>query len=214
MRQGRRPAADLVVGLFGARGSGKSHTVKDYLRTRSPARLLIWDTMDEYGAHARAVPSLSAMLAAAGERSFALRYVPRGTERELAARFAAFCALAYARGELVMVVEELAAVTRPSWAPAEWSDCTLRGRHRRLAIFGLSQRPAGVDKNFFSNATFLRTGRLNFPADRRCMAEVLDVPIGAVAELRGHDWIGRDMLNGRLSGSPEPKFSRGEAAAM
>jgi len=115
--------------------------------------------MDEYAEHARAVRSLAEMLNAtrSSERAFRLRYVPRGTDRELAARFGAFCALAYSSGDLVMVVEELQRVTTPSWAPAEWSDCTLRGRHRRLSIVGMSQRPASVDKNFFSMATFIRS---------------------------------------------------------
>jgi hypothetical protein len=200
-----RRSVDLVVGLFGARGSGKSKTAKDYLAAELPPRRLIWDTMDEYGDHARAVPSLSAMLKGSGDATFALRYVPRGTDRELAARFGAFCALAYQRGDLMMIVEELQRVTQPSWAPADWSDCTLRGRHRRLAIFGISQRPANVDKNFFSMATFIRSGRLSFPADQRCMAEVLDVPLADVRALVGFDWIGRDMLTGRVSRSTDKK---------
>src|SRR4051812_47733329 len=157
-----RPYRDLVIGHFGARGSGKSYKAKKFIAAERPARLLIWDTMDEYGEHAPAVPSLSVMLARSGAERFAVRYVPRGTDRELAMRFGAFCALAYSRGNLLMVVEELQRVTNPSWSPAEWSDCTLRGRHRRLLIVGMSQRPASVDKNFFSMATFLSTGRLSF----------------------------------------------------
>lgn len=167
--------------------------------------------MDEYSEHAHAVPSLSVMLQRSGADRFALRYVPRGTDRELAMRFGAFCALAYSRGDLLLVVEELQRVTAPSWAPVEWSDCTLRGRHRRLSIIGLSQRPASVDKNFFSMATFVTTGRLSFPADRRCMAEVLDVPADRVAELRGFDWIGRDMLTGRLAIPADEKKPRARA---
>lgn len=194
-----------MLGLFGARGSGKSRKAKQFLSDERPARVLVWDTMDEYNDHAQAVPSLSVMLGRSAAPAFALRYVPRGTDRELAARFGAFCALAYARGDLVLVVEELQRVTAPSWAPAEWSDCTLRGRHRRLAIIGISQRPANVDKNFFSMATFLSTGRLAFPADRRAMAEVLDVPLADVNALTGYDWIGRDMLTGRLTTSAAAK---------
>lgn len=189
--------ADLVVALFGARGSGKSHTIKRYLATR-PARVLIWDTMDEYGAHARKVPTLAGLLAEAKGERFSLRYVPSGNESEWAARFDAFCAIAYALGNLVMVVEELQRVTRPSWAPAAWSDCTLRGRHRHLSIFGASQRPAHVDKNLFSNATHIRTGRLNFDDDIGCMANALRVPRERVAALLEHQHIARDMLTGEL----------------
>lgn len=191
--------SDLVVGLFGARGSGKTHKALEYLRQVRPARVLIWDPMDQYGPHARAVPSLAVMLKATAAEAFALRYVPRGTEKELRARFGAFCQIAYERRRLVLIVEELQMVTTPSWAPREWSDCTLRGRHRELAIFGISQRPASVDKNFFSNATHLSTGRLAFPADRRCMAEVLDVPLERVTALTGFQYIARNLATGELT---------------
>lgn len=189
--------ADLVVAIFGARGSGKSETIKRYLSTK-PARVLVWDTMDEYGAHARRASTLTALLSEAKGERFALRYVPTGTDAEWAQRFEAFCTIAYALGELTMVVEELQRVTRPSWAPAAWSDCTLRGRHRKLSIFGASQRPAHVDKNLFSNATHLRTGRLNFDDDISCMANALRVPRERVAGLLGYEHIAREMNTGEL----------------
>lgn len=200
--------ADLVVGLFGARGSGKSHTAKQYLNARRPARVLIWDTMNEYGAHARAVASLGDLGKLTMAPTFALRYVPRGTGAEWAERFGAFCALAYARGRLCMVVEELQRVTRPQWAPADWSDCTLRGRHRQIDIFGLSQRPAHVDGDFFGQCTFIRTGRLTGRRNRARMAEELDVAVDAVAGLTGHEWIGREMVAGRLTCEPADAVTR------
>lgn len=197
--------ADLVVALFGARGSGKSYTIKAYLKAQRPKRLMLWDTMDEYGAHATKIPSLANLLNAAtgpGEggfgRAFALRYVPSGSDVEWASRFDAFCRIAYALGDLCIIVEEAQRVTRPSWAPAAWSDCTLRGRHKGLTIFAASQRPAHVDKNLFSNATHIRTGRLNFDDDVGCMANALRVPRERVAALLGHEYIARDMLTGEL----------------
>ncbi len=204
-------SGDLVVALFGARGSGKSYTVKQYLKGRRPARVLIWDTMDEYGEHAERVGTLTALLERAKGERFALRYVPRGTDAELAQRFEAFCAIAYALGRLVVVVEELQRVTKPAWAPAAWSDCTLRGRHQRLSIFGVSQRPASVDKNFFSNATHIRGGRLNFDDDIACMANALRVPRERVAALRDQQYIARNMLTGELEATDEwSGGSRGE----
>lgn len=196
---------DLVVARFGARGSGKSHDAKTYLRSLRQPRALIWDTMDEYGDVAERVDSLVAMNARTAGATFSVRYIPRGTPRELAVRFAAFCELAYTRGRLVMVVEELQTVTEPSRAPAAWADCTLRGRHVGLSIWGLSQRPASVDKDFFSNATHVCTGRLNYVDDVRCMAGVLGVAPEAITALRGephYDWIKRDMVRGSLTSSP------------
>lgn len=206
-------SSSFVAGHFGKRGAGKSYKAMRYLAEHRPGRLLIWDTMGEYGAHAHAVPTLAHIGELTKGERFALRYTPRGTDRELAARFGAFCALAYQRGNLLMVVEELQRVTEPSHAPADWSDCTLRGRHRGVSIIGLSQRPASVDKDFFSMCDLITTARLAYSRDRRTMAEELDVPLADVMALRGYDWIGRTGEGERVGElKREKKPARGRAA--
>lgn len=175
----------VIVAEIGASGQGKSLRMKRWIVEHKPARLLIWDAMDEYRDHAREAKTLAAALAYIGKNpAFALRYIPRGEPEKLAARFDAFCSIAYACGNVALVVEELQQVTKPGYAPAAWSDCTLRGRHRGLSVFGLSQRPASVDKNFFSNATLIRTGRINFAADVKVMADVLSVPGDRISGLQ------------------------------
>lgn len=156
--------------------------------------------MNEYGAQAELVPKLAALLdRARAERSFGLRYVPpRGTDAELAVRFDAFCSIAFDLGDLLMVVEELQRVTKPSWAPAAWSDCTLRGGHEGLSIIGVSQRPASVDKNFFSNCSTVSTCRLNFADDIACLANVLGVARERIAGLAPYHYIARDMALGEV----------------
>lgn len=190
-----------VAAYFGASGSGKSSRVKRWLNRHRPRRALIWDTMAEYGSQAELAPTLTALLAAAAasRREFRLRYVPRGADAVLAARFEAFCALAYELGDITLVVEELQLVTRPSWAPASWSDCTLRGRHRNVTIFGVSQRPASVDKNFFSQANVISTGRLLFEDDVAELARVLCVPREWVMSLPDFHHLELDTKTGTLS---------------
>ncbi len=187
-----------IVARMGASGSGKSLDVKTWLRAMDAPRRLIWDTMNEYAEHAEQVPTLAAMVERmrAG-KAWRLRYVPSGDPKKLAERFDVFCAAAFAAGDVVVVVEELQTVTSPSWAPAAWSDCTLRGRHRGLVIIGVSQRPASVDKNFFSNATLIRSGRLNFAADVSCMANVLHVEPEQISALVPLAYIERDMTTGK-----------------
>lgn len=191
-----------IVAALGGSGSGKSAFIKRELARSKPKRLLIWDTMDEYGDHAAAADSLEAickaLVAAKKTGRVQLRYVPGGDDKQRVARFDVFCRLAFAAGNLTLVVEELQAVTKPSWAPAGWSDCTLRGRHRGMRIFGASQRPASVDKNFFSNATTIRAGRLNFKDDVMVMANVLQVDRQEIADLKPLDYISRDAQTGEI----------------
>ena len=153
--------------------------------------------MDEYGEHAIKVVTLVELLEIIStEASYTLRYVPHGDDKELTVRFDAFCAICFNVGDLLMIVEELQRVTSPSHAPSAWSDCTLRGRHVRLSIIALSQRPASVDKNFFSNATVIRTGRLNYVEDVNCMANVLGVDRRRIGALLPLQYIERDMTTG------------------
>ncbi len=190
-----------IVAALGGSGSGKSAYIKQSLTRDKPSRVLIWDTMDEYRDHAERVTSLDALrlaLIAAKAGKIALRYVPSGDDKQRVARFDVFCRLAFAAGKMTMVVEELQSVTKPSWAPAGWSDCTLRGRHKGMRIFGASQRPASVDKNFFSNATSIRTGRLNFLDDVRTMANILHVKPQEITDLKPLDFIQRDAQTGKI----------------
>jgi hypothetical protein len=62
-----------------------------------------------------------------------------------------------------------------------------------MTVYGLSQRPASIDKHFLGNATSVRTHRLNYHADRVALARFLDVPLADVSALAGYHWIQRDM---------------------
>ncbi len=199
-----------IIACMGASGSGKSCTVKGLLETSQPGRLLVWDPMDEYGPYCTSrVPNMRALVALVRDASkngvgFRARYVPDGDSRANAEKFSVFCAVAFAAGNCTLVVEELQSVTSPSWAPAEWSNCTLRGRHRGLEVIGVSQRPAGVDKNFFGNATGVQTGRLNYAEDVRCMANVLAVRPEEIQSLKPLEFIARDMGTGEISRGTVP----------
>lgn len=197
-----RNTADIAA-VFGGSGSGKSAHVKQRIAKEKPARLLVWDPMGEYGDFGLRVASLSDCLArvkAAGTKGrFALIYTPRGDTEARRQQFDVFCKLAFAAGRVFLVAEELNNVTRPSWAPAGWQDVSSRGRHRGMTVLGVSQRPASVDKDFFSNATRVRSGRLNFDDDIRVLANVLRVPAERIADLKPLQWIERDMQTGRIS---------------
>lgn len=189
---------DLVAAFFGARGQGKSSQAKEYLERNRPARLLIFDPMDEYGAFAARAPSFAELHKRSSEGAFALRYVPKlpASQAALDAWFDAFCSIAWERGNLDMLVDELQLVTRPSWAPPAWRACITLGRHQRIRVLALSPRPALIDKSFFSACTAISTCRLNFDDDIATMANVLRVPRERVGALKQFQFIARDMNTG------------------
>lgn len=194
-----------IVAVVGASGSGKSLSIKQAIARRPPARLLVWDPMREYADVGTVTESLAELFAAVmadpttPRRSFRLVYRPP-SDRETAARaFGALCRVAMIAPRTTLIVEELALVTSPSWAPPGWREATLTGRHQGLRIIAASQRPASVDKDFFGNATRIRCGRLNYDSDLRTMSNVLGVSRDELRDLPPLAYVERDMTTGALS---------------
>lgn len=185
-----------IVAVMGASGSGKSASIKQQIRRGKPKRLIVFDPMGEYGNLAAPAGSLQAVAASARGRAFAMSFRPDAARA--AAQFDLLCKIAYAAGDCWLVVDELALVTKPSWAPPGWADCSMRGRHRGMTVIGASQRPASIDKHFFGNATLIRTGRLNFAADIKTLANVLHVEGAEISKLQPLQFIERNMQTGAV----------------
>lgn len=154
---------------------GKGVWLKQRLAQLKPARLVIWDVVDEYERHARQVASFKDLLRAIAAPTFAVRYVPRSRkDKDLRAEFETFCLIAYAATGATIVVEELADVTSPGYAPPAWSKLNTRGRHHQgLTIYFCSQSPAWIDKKALGNATHLHVGYLGEEAHRRAAAAAM-----------------------------------------
>lgn len=200
----RANSASVEV-VLGAAGSGKTSYVMGELRRIKPARLMVWDTKGEFAAEGYAAPvetlgEVVKIVAGAGKAgAFAIAYRPRGDDKQMRAQFDIFCRLAYEAKRLTLVAEELSDVTMAAWAPAGWRKASSQGRTEGLTIYGLSQHPASIDKHFFGNASKVRTGRLNFAAHVRTVANILQVPQDEIIALAPLDWIERDLNTGAMS---------------
>lgn len=188
-----------IYAVMGASGSGKGARIKnDFLRP-NPGRLLIWDPLreyDEFGAVTESLRDLAAFVN--GKRAFRAVYrpIPEGKgveEKAMREKFDIFCRIALQLPDTTLVVEELAFVTTPSWAPGAWKAITATGRHKGLTVIGASQRPAMVDKTFFGLATLVTSGRLLYEADERTMAAVLRIPPGMLADMPDLAYVQRDQ---------------------
>ena len=72
----------------------------------------------------------------------------------------------------------------------------MMGRGYGVEIFGLSQRPASVDKNFLGMCSRIHTRRLSLPADADTVAKALGVRPADVSALSGYQWIERNNQTG------------------
>ena len=208
----------LMVAAVGGRGTGKSAWVSQALEASKPPRLLVWDLM---GDHDWAGPALNlpdAIRAMQAPR-FSVRVQPSPDDETRAEQFDVFCRAAMAAGKLVVLVEELAFVTQPSWAPAGWRRLCLLGRHRGVWIFGTSQRPSQVDKEFFGNLDVTHCGRQTSEADARTMASLLGVNWRDMQQLPDLAWIERhagdvEARRGVLSFGPVKAVKPGKVKAL
>lgn len=190
--------ADMTA-VIGGTGTGKTYWMRQELRRRNPPRLLVWDPeadlsdLGDVTVSAGEIRSLVQLTA--GDR-WRIVYVPP-FNRQLAERaFNVFCRVAFMRAEQgkypLVVVDELSTVVRAGSAPDYWTACVSRGRKRGMAIMAASQRPARIDKDFWSQATRIRCTALGYLEDQKAMAAALGRPLEDVASLQGFEALERD----------------------
>lgn len=189
--------ADLTA-VIGGTGTGKTHWMRQELRRRNPARLMVWDPegdLHDLGTNVQSAHIGSLVQLTAGDRWRVVFQAP--FDRELAERaFNVFCRLAFKRAEEgrppMLLVDELSTVVRAGSAPAYWTACVSRGRKRGLVIMAASQRPARIDKDFWSQATHIRCTALNYVEDQKAMAAALGRRLDEVCALQGFEALERD----------------------
>ncbi len=194
-----------VIGIMGATGCGKSFFLRKMLAKPARKRTLIWSPKEAIDGYAALYPgsvictTVGAVLQKmkqAGTGPVHIVFVPTLNRKKDQAMFGAVCKIAMASKNITVVAEEIHTVTMPSWAPDGWSELIMMGRGYGVEVFALSQRPASIDKDFFSNMSLLHVGRMNFDDDIKTCAKALRVPVADVANLSGYQWIERDILSG------------------
>lgn len=203
--QNKRAAKADITAVIGASGSGKTHYVMSEIRRRNPRRLLVWDTKGEfyaegYGQQVTKIADVIRLLKAAGAKGrFAICYKPRGDKADMQKQFNLFCLAAFAAKHMLIVAEELSDVTTASHAVEGWRRITTQGRTEGLTIYGLSQSPAQIDKDFYGNCSRVRTGRLNFETHIKVMSNCMSCDRDEIASMQPGQYIERDMNTGQIT---------------
>jgi hypothetical protein len=200
--------------ILGATGCGKTTELKKRLAKIPKKRLrrtFVWspkEKIDNYqslfhgSVYVRSAGEVLAALKKARAESgggFHLVFVPTLNRKKDTAMFDIVCRMLMAVGNLVLIVDELHTVTLPSWSPDGWANVNFMGRGFGLEVFGLSQRPASVDKDFLANLSGLHVGRMSEHADAMVCAKKLGVHVSEVAALTGYQAIQKNMLNGEIT---------------
>ena len=189
---------NVVIGIAGKRGSGKSTVLKS-IALDAP-RLLVWDLLGEH----RWCPNplrnereISAFISwAHGRERFAARVVPDDTDDET---FEALCQLAYREGRLLLVIEEVAMISKPNWLPPSLDKIVRLGRHRGVSVAWTTQRLSEVARRLTSTTDAFLLFFHHEPRDveaiqQRCGIAVADT----VSQLGRHNFVSWDVATGRI----------------
>lgn len=130
---------------------------------------------------------------------FHVVFVPTLNQKRDTELFSVVCKMLLIAQNVTLIAEELHSVTTASNAPDGWRKICFMGRAFGVEVFGLSQRPASVDKAFMGSLSELYCGRLSHPADQKAMADVLGVERSEIALLSGYQAIIRDMQTGKVT---------------
>lgn len=193
-----------VTAIIGSTGSGKGSRMKWILGRENYPRLAIFDPEGEYAEFGETVTNLGGLVALLKRPKFRAVFVPSENDKAKKAQFDAFCQIAAGDdrgigGRCAVVVDELAEVTTPSYAPPGWRKVCNKGRKRGLIVYGMSQYPAQVDKAFWGACTTIFTGRLITPPHAKAMSEQIGVKPEEIRSLADLAFIEIDVRTGMLT---------------
>lgn len=221
----QRPDVTLPAnaeGYFGAMRTGKSASMKQRLQALNPQRVMIFDPKHEYAPNVRSETEAAFYQAVEkfryGGRMAIMR--PPFDDAQRIRWFDRFCKTALAvgrhfgKGAAVVVADELQTVTTAHSAPAGWRELVQTGCSWGLHILAASQRPATIDKHFWSQASYLRTFRLNFKDDADSLGGALLVPARDVIALGHLEYIERDLSHGKPSQRGKVTFKSQSARSI
>ncbi len=153
---------DLVI--TGAKGSGKSFLANTLLKSLNNIPCWVWDYNHQfYDARSMLFHDLDDMLEiydGAKRGKYILQPFDKSKES-----FERFCNAAFARGNLVLFLDELHVYTSKQSILRPFNNLILSGRPRGLSVVSISSRSASLPNNVLSNAQHVFSFRLNLQSD-------------------------------------------------
>lgn len=176
----------IIILIFGKRGSGKSFLARKVVRDRK--RLLIYDTMGDYseGVIVADLTELKEFWGKVYQGNFRVIYQPVDPEGD----FDSVCREVCICEDLTFVVEELDRFARPLAMSREFKEVVQRGRHHRVELIGITQRPHGIDKLLTSQSKQMFIFNTTEPRDIDYFKDVVGYEVvKKIAALKEYEYV-------------------------
>ncbi len=199
-----------LIYVSGRSRSGKSAWVKQQIKKlmKKIKRVIVFDIKAEYSEAMgyKVVTSLSelASICKKTKGPLMIAYQPSDPKND----FGMWANIAFTwcmMKPCIIVAEELAMVSTPAKAPQGWFRVCSQVLGLGGWVFAICQRPMEADKTAIGNASVIHCCQLNRKADRKYMAEELDVDVSEIANLEANadtgvfTFIERNMSNRELT---------------
>jgi len=188
---------NIIVGIAGRRGSGKSTIARKILERCE--RLLIYDAMGEHGWIPNLLESFEDLERFFGwvslREKFAGRYVPHG---DLVGEFSEFAWLVYEQGDLMLGVEEIPMLCSPGALPPDLDRLVRLGRHKGVSIVYTAQRLTEVARRLTAATDVFVMFSNTEPRDLAGLSERCGTAVARrVAALSRHGYLIWDAAENR-----------------
>src|SRR5258705_2592052 len=162
---------NLVISIFGRKGSGKSTLVKEIV-DEAP-RVIVFDTMGEYARKRDRIfdtheSALSELGRVEHERRFRVIIQLVDEEEALSAM-----RVAYAVPNCLIVVEETSFYCSPAYLPPELARFVRYGRHRAISQIYIARRAAEIHRDLTAQSDIIVSFQQHEPADIEYLKKVM-----------------------------------------
>lgn len=172
---------------IGKSGSGKTFFIKnlDLIKKRG-SRVVYWDPYESHDCHySKSLGGFARVFLAAikSGKGFKIGLSVNPTLES----FEKFCQMVWVaadgKKQLIVVVEELADVSKPSKASEYWGQLTRVGRKYGLIVIPATQRPQEVDKTVFTQVSRVWVGLVS-PYDHNYVEKSTGIEKGGLEKIK------------------------------
>lgn len=178
--------------IFGKRKSGKSYLARK-INSAYPRQVIIDPVADwTDGELVFSFNSFAEKLnekRKSGENSFKIIFRFSPDDKNTEEIFNEILRLCYHFGDMQVVIDEVQMFCNPHWMPAYLKNLAFIGRHRKVGLCVITQRPAQINKGLLSQAEHIFCGQLHDKNDLRAVADFIGDDLDKLISLPARNFI-------------------------